>query len=193
MLQPRLKERTCRGCKERFMQIRLGQAVCTPKCAMDVARFKREKAEMQKRLDECKKTRAELEALKTIPELKNEAQKEFNRYIRARDKALAYDCICCAQQLDWTVRGGAVDAGHYRSTGSADHLRFNEDNCHAQRVVCNRWHSGRAVDYRLGLIARIGIERVEALEADHRYHKWTREELREIRDTYRRKAKEIEK
>ena len=86
-----------------------------------------------------------------------------------------------------------MDAGHYRSTGSADHLRFDEDNCHAQRSDCNRYGAGRAVDYRIGLIGRIGLERVEALEARNDTTKWTREGLREIRDTYRAKAKELEK
>jgi hypothetical protein len=86
-----------------------------------------------------------------------------------------------------------VDAGHYRSTGAADHLRFNEDNCHAQSVYENRDRAGNAVAYRIGLIARIGLERVEALEADNTPVKWTREVLREIRDTYRRRANELEK
>lgn len=86
-----------------------------------------------------------------------------------------------------------MDAGHYRSTGSADHLRFDEDNCHAQRSDCNRYGAGRAVDYRIGLIGRIGLQRVEALEANNTTHKWLRDELRTIRDTYRLKAKELEK
>ena len=38
--------------------------------------------------------------------------------------------------------GGAYDCGHYRSTGSAAHLRFDERNAHAQRKVCNRWGAG---------------------------------------------------
>jgi hypothetical protein len=49
------------------------------------------------------------------------------------------------------------------------------------------------VDYRIGLIGRIGLEAVEALEADNRVHKWERDELIAIRDLYRRKRKELEK
>ncbi len=48
------------------------------------------------------------------------------------------------------------------------------------------------VRYRLGLIQRIGLEAVEALEADNTIRKWTREELREIAATYRAKRKELE-
>jgi hypothetical protein len=47
------------------------------------------------------------------------------------------------------------------------------------------------VDYRIGLIARIGLAEVEALESDNRTHKWTHGELIEIRATYRAKCKEL--
>lgn len=49
------------------------------------------------------------------------------------------------------------------------------------------------MDYRIGLIARIGQEKVEALEADNHVHKWTHEELRSIREHYRAKARELKK
>ena len=133
--------------------------------------------------------RARKEAIKTIPDLIKEAQREFNGYIRARDQD--QPCICCGRPLGDGDVGGAFDAGHYRSTGSASHLRFNEHNCHAQRKQCNRYGAGRAVDYRIGLIGRIGLEAVEALEAQNAPHKWAREELIAIRDTYKQKLKEL--
>lgn len=49
------------------------------------------------------------------------------------------------------------------------------------------------MDYRLGLIGRIGLEAVEALEADNAVHKWTREELIAIRDLYRSKLRALKK
>ena len=49
------------------------------------------------------------------------------------------------------------------------------------------------MDYRAGLLQRIGKDAVEALEADNSVRKYTREELAEIRDNYRKKAKELEK
>ena len=133
--------------------------------------------------------KARKEALKTIPDYIKEAQHAFNAYIRARDAGKP--CICCGQPLGAGEVGGAFDCGHYRSTGSASHLRFDERNAHAQRKVCNRWGAGRAVDYRIGLVARIGLEAVEALESDNTHHKWTREGLIEVRDTYRAKLKEL--
>ncbi|MNL72197.1 Bacteriophage Lambda NinG protein [compost metagenome] len=87
--------------------------------------------------------------------------------------------------------GGAYDAGHYRSRGSASHLRFDEANCHAQRKHCNRYGAGRAVDYRIGLIARIGLPEVERLEADNSVCKWTRDELVAIKNHYKARLKAL--
>ncbi len=152
---------------------------------------KAERAEAKKARAAAKVERAETrrrkEAIRTIPDYIKEAQHAFNAYIRARDAH--QPCICCGQPLGTGDVGGAFDCGHYRSTGSASHLRFNPLNAHAQRKVCNRWGAGRAVDYRIGLVARIGLEAVEALECDNAPHKWSREELIAIRDTYKAKIK----
>ena len=86
-----------------------------------------------------------------------------------------------------------MDAGHYRSRGAASHLRYHPDNCHAQSKYENRHRAGNAVEYRVGLIARIGLAAVEALEADNRVHHWTHDELRAIRDEYRAKLKQLTK
>ncbi|EEF25886.1 Protein ninG, putative [Ricinus communis] len=79
-------------------------------------------------------TRRRKEAIKTIPDLIKEAQVAFNAFIRERDRAKP--CICCGLPLGAGEVGGAFDCGHYRSTGSASHLRFDERNAHAQRKVC---------------------------------------------------------
>jgi glutaredoxin len=140
-------------------------------------------------------TRARKQALKRIPDLIAEAQMVFNKFIRTRDAEKP--CICCGVPLGFqsegAYRGGEYDCGHYRSTGSASHLRFHEDNAHAQRKACNRWGAGRAVDYRIGLVARIGLARVEALESDNTPHKWTREELIAIKAKYVQKLKDLKK
>lgn len=176
-----LKNKVCQMCGALFTPVRPMMVVCSPACAMKKVR--------QEKVAERAKVRTRKEAIKTIPDLIKEAQREFNGYIRARDAAQT--CICCGRPLGDGPVGGAYDAGHYRSTGSASHLRFHPDNCHAQRKDCNRYGAGRAVDYRIGLIARIGAARVDALEASNQPHKWTREELIAIRDTYKKKLKEM--
>lgn len=161
----------------------MGQKVCSPRCA--AKQVKQEKAL------ERAKIRTRKEAIKTLPVLKAEAQREFNAFIRLRDRLAGYACISSGRPLDWS--GNGVDAGHYRSVGAAPHLRFNERNCHAQSKKDNQWLAGNAVDYRIGLIARIGLAAVEALEADNRVKKWTRDELIEIRDIYRAKVRALKR
>lgn len=173
----------CKVCSTPFTPARPLQAVCSPRCAMKHVRA-------QKKV-EIASTRQRRAALKTIPQLIKEAQREFNAFIRERDKDKP--CICCGQSLGAEEIGGAYDCGHYRSTGSAPHLRFDERNAHAQRKFCNRYGAGRAVDYRIGLVARLGAAIVEALESDNRVHHWTRDELIAIRDHYRAKTKELRK
>jgi len=188
---PLLRKRKCAQCGESFRPFSSLVKWCSAECGAALAFKKLDKAKAQAVKDDKKQTRANLEALKTIPQLKKEAQHAFNAFIRLRDRLSGHQCICCGRPLRWDVSGGAVDAGHYRSTGSADHLRYVEDNCHAQLSECNRFGAGRAVDYRIGLIDRIGIERVENLETNNTPIKWTRERLREIRDTYRAKARQL--
>lgn len=169
----------CTQCPRLFSPQRMGQHVCGYRCAM-------KKVNADKKAEKTT-TRARKQAAKTIPDLKKEAQHAFNAFIRERDKD--QPCICCGRPLGDGDVGGAFDCGHYRSVGSASHLRFTEDNAHAQRKSCNRWGAGRAVDYRIGLIGRIGLPAVEQLEADNTPHKWQRDELIEIRETYKAKLK----
>jgi hypothetical protein len=133
--------------------------------------------------------RARKESVKRRGDHLAAAQTEFNAYIRLRDQLAGHACISSGKPLDWS--GNNVDAGHYRSRGSAPHLRFNEDNVHAQSKQENRYASGNAVDYRVGLIARIGLARVEALEADQTPRKWSIEELQEIKSVYKAKTKAL--
>jgi hypothetical protein len=175
------RSKACAQCGGPFIVVRPLQQVCSPTCA----RRKVNADKAKQRLE----FRARKAAIKTIPELIREAQTSFNAYIRHRDKD--QPCICCGHPLGTGEVGGAFDCGHYRSVGSASHLRFDERNAHGQRKVCNRYGAGRAVDYRIGLIARRGLAVVEALETDNRVHRWTREELIQIRDTYRAKVKAL--
>ena len=154
------------------------------------AKLKAQKAKQEAKIDR-QLTKQRKEALKTRNDYIKEAQVAFNAYIRERDKNQL--CICCGKPLALDAVGGGFDCGHYRSTGSAPHLRFNEDNAHGQRKVCNRYGAGRAVDYRLGLIQRIGLRRVEALEAENTPAKFDIDELKAIKEHYKTKLKELKK
>ena len=185
MIITRPNAKPCQHCGSEFTPARPLQRVCSAICAA-----RKVKADKK---TEAATTKARKEALKRIPDYIRAAQIAFNAFVRARDAG--QPCICCGrtQEAGYGNSAHGWDCGHYRSTGSASHLRFNEDNAHRQLVVCNRHGAGRAVDYRIGLIARIGIERVEALEHSNAVHKWTKDELIEITQVYRTKLKEMQR
>lgn len=188
MLAPTLvRQIKCSHCRRKFFPERENQEVCSDVCAEKKVKKLRKAQKAAERLADKQKR----EEQKTLPKLKKEAQDQFNRYVRLRDAGKP--CICCGAPLGFGEVGGGYDAGHFRSVGTAPNLRYDERNVHAQRKYCNRRLAGRAVEYRIGLIERIGLEAVEALEADNSVRKYTREELAEIRDRYRQKANELEK
>ena len=186
-----MRQKRCKSpaCGKLFDPVRPLQAVCCPECAIAWSNQGKGKQAAEKVLRAA--TRERKAAIKTRSQLIKEAQAAFNRLIRLRDQGKP--CICCGKPLAEGSIGGGYDAGHYRSVGSAPHLRFDERNVHAQRKQCNRYGAGRAVDYRLGLIARIGLAEVEALEADQEPRKWSRDELIALAADYRAKCREIEK
>ena len=192
MSGPRRKR--CPECRVMFTPSRSSQAVCGEiECA--IAHGKSEKGQESARKAFADIGRRDIkvrkEALKSRGDHMREAQQAFNEYIRTRDQAAGHFCISSGKPLDWS--GNAVDAGHYRSVGSAPHLRFDERNCHAQSKQDNRFLSGNAVDYRIGLIARIGQEAVDALESDQSVRKYTVDEIKAIKAEYRAKTKELKK
>ena len=169
-----LKHKTCKVCKKAFEPRASTQVVCSWQCSLAYTSKEKEKRER-------KDYREKKEALKTRSEWLKEAQVVFNRYIRERDALLP--CVSCVQHRN------SYDAGHYRSVGAAPQLRFNEDNVHKQCVHCNQHKSGNAIDYRINLVKRIGIERVEKLESDNEPAKFTIEDAKEIKKLYNEKLK----
>ena len=120
------------------------------------------------------------EALKTRADYLREAQAAFNSFIRKRDEKLP--CISCGR-----FHTGSYDAGHYRSVGAMSSLRFDETNCHKQCVPCNQFKSGNILEYRLGLIKKIGQAAVDYLENDHPPLALSIEEIKAVKATYKEK------
>lgn len=187
------KPRKCQNpaCGKEFIPQRLGQCVCSPACALAIKDKHAKPARKAIADRERREVRVRKEKLKSRSDHLREAQQAFNEFIRWRDRIAGHACISSGLPLDWS--GNQTDAGHYRSTGAAPHLRFNDNNCHAQRKLDNRYLSGNAVDYRVGLIARIGLAAVEELEADNSVRKYTVEDLKAIKAHYRAKVRELKK
>jgi hypothetical protein len=174
-------KRKCPICQVTFEKQRMGQKVCSPKCSLEYIKQQADKADR-------KLTKEKKDAIKTKSDWLREAQQAFNAYIRTRDQINHYPCISCGRH-----HAGDNHAGHYRSVGAAPHLRFHEDNVHLQCAPCNTHKSGNAIEYRIRLVERIGLRRVEALECDSSVAKFTIEDAKRIKDHYKLKLKELQR
>lgn len=174
----------CAICREKFVPRSTWAKVCGPDCATVHTAAER------KRLD-AKQTRERRQALKTRGDHIADTQAAFNALVRYRDRNET--CISCHTVLAALAGqpGGGYDCGHYRSRGSAPHLRFDLRNAHGQCKKCNLYRAGNAADYRLGLIARIGLEAVEALECDQAGGGWTIPELLAMKADFRAQLKKL--
>ncbi|SAH95574.1 NinG-like phage protein [Enterobacter hormaechei] len=199
--------RKCKVCGEyfvpKFHDIRIRW--CCPEHGAILAMEEREKEKVKaaaKRIKEQKEAekagrkrrKAKRESFKTKAQWDKEAQSAFNRYIRIRDEGK--ECVSCGNPLLGKcnyLTGSAIDASHYRSRGAASHLKFNVFNVHSACTRCNRQLSGNAVEYRIRLIARIGLERVERLESDNEPRRFDIPYLQRIKSIFTRKARALEK
>jgi len=179
----------CKFCKAEFAPVRPLQKVCSPLCALEVSRQATEKKKAKEAQEERKKTREKLDAMRTKPQLVKVAQTAFNAFVRARDADKP--CISCGKPP--STESNQTDASHYRSVGSAPHMRFVEENCHASCKHCNQFLAGNHVEYRKGLIERIGLNALERVESDQTVRKYTKEGLVEIARYYNSEAKRLNK
>ena len=192
-----MRQKKCSECGEKYQPTRQLQPCCEKmECKasyairhVEATRKRRRMQEMNVQKADRKVIKLKLDAIKPRGKLIAEADRAFCAYIRFRDQLAGYLCISSGKPLDWS--GNNVDAGHYRSRGSAPHLRYDERNCHAQSKHDNRYLSGNAVDYRIGLISRIGLAEVEALEADQKPRKYSNDDLIAIKAKYVAKLKAL--
>ena len=154
------RKKKCKICKKKFDPWNSLQKVCSPECAVILARSDIKKKEDREHREAKRKLND------TIKIWKPKAQKAFNEYVRERDK---YEpCISCnTTNPTQYFRGGSWDCGHYRSVGACPELRFEEKNAYKQCKRCNSHMSSNHVEYRINLIKKFGIELVEWLEGPH--------------------------
>lgn len=170
----------CKLCKQKFVPKQFLQKHCfeNDECI---------KAEID--LRSANKWKAEKkvlkEKIKNLSDYEGEARRVFQKWIRERDKHLP--CISCnnSDTDQW-------DAGHLFKAELYSGLIFHEDNVHKQCKQCNHRLHGNEINYRIGLVKRIGIERVEWLENHKdrlRIYKYTKDELIEIKNKYQKLIK----
>jgi len=120
------------------------------------------------------------------------ADEAFSRFIRTRDSQLfsgrAFRCISCGKILPIEQ----ADCGHYVNRQHMS-LRYSELNCNAQCAHCNRFDEGNMQGYREGLIHKIGLAKVELLEASkHQTNKLSAFELEAIARHYKEETKKFQ-
>lgn len=182
------KPKKCRvaTCRASFVPSRMGQAVCSPACAMIDA--PRHEPKARKALAEIgrKELRAAKVKIKSRAQHMKEAQTAFNAWIRERDVGLP--CVSCGRH-----HNGQWHAGHYRTVGGNPELRFEPLNVWRQCAPCNNHKSGDIVNYRIELVKRIGADKVDWLEGPHEPQRHTIEQLQAIKAKYRAMTKELKK
>jgi hypothetical protein len=183
------KPKKCKQCGREFVPSKPMQKACSVPCALEMVAQANEKKAAKAQAKDRQEVKQKLDAMRTKPQLVKLAQTAFNAYIRARDAGKP--CICCGKPLG--TEPNTFDAGHYRSVGSAPHMRFVEDNVHGQNKYCNNYLGGNHVEYRKGLIERIGLARVEQIEADNTIRKYTHEGLIELARHYNAEARRLKK
>ena len=172
------------ACGISFPPQRLGQAVCSPKCGLAIKDVNQEKARKSLAQIERREIKVRKERLKSRADHLRETQTVFNEWIRLRDAALP--CVSCGR-----FHEGQWHAGHYRTVGANPELRFYPDNVHKQCAPCNNHKSGDIVNYRINLVKRIGLERVEILEGPHKPQRYTIEDLKTMKADYRALIREL--
>lgn len=176
------KKKKCKICKTEFTTWLSTQIVCSPDCAHEYAKRQREKKTSKESREHAKERSEAKERIKTRADWMKEAQSCFNKFIRARDEGKA--CISCGR-----MHQGQNHAGHFRTTAAAPELRFNELNVHLQCSPCNLHKHGNLLEYRIGLVGRLGVKAVEFLEGPHTPRKYTIDDLKAIKETYKNKLK----
>ena len=180
----KLGKRKCKVCKAEFQKTSPLHSLCSGKCAIEhMANLKVKKDASERKISRLE-TKIKLDKIKTKQEHLKEAQRWFNLFIRLRDDK--EPCISCQR-----YHTGQYHGGHYRTVGSAPHLRFNELQVHKQCAPCNNHLSGNIVNYRINLIKKIGVEAVESIEGNNDPLHLTIDDIKAIKLKYKLKCKEL--
>ncbi|RMH96414.1 recombination protein NinG [Stutzerimonas nitrititolerans] len=176
----KLRAKRCRNtaCRTEFVPARPLQTACSVACAIALTQTAKARQSREQDKQERAARRAARERIKTKGDYMRETQAAFNEWIRERDRDLP--CISCGR-----FHQGQWHAGHYRTVGGNPELRFHPLNCHRQCAPCNNHKSGDIVNYRINLVERIGADQVEWLEGPHEPQRYTIEELKAMKASFR--------
>jgi len=182
----------CKVCKQHFQPLRPLQVACSASCALELARERVAKSKELVAKAEKKVIKAKLEGMKTRSQWLKECQTLVNKYVRLRDIKRGLGCVSCGAPYREGY-GGAFDAGHLRSVGSAPHLRFLTTQISLQCAKCNRWGGGRAFEFRAEMVRRNGQGWMDRLEGMNGRADFTIDYLKRLKAIVQKKIKRLEK
>ncbi len=157
---------------------------------------KAERAKAKKARADAKVERAEArrrkEAIKPRAKWLAECQAIVNRYVRLRALARGEGCYTCGATPEQKF-GGTYDAGHFRSVGSAPHLRYWMPQIKLQCIPCNRHKGGMPMAFRQHLVRDHGEDWVTRLEAIQHVAKFDVDYLKRLKAVITKKVRRLEK
>ena len=179
----------CLCCNEKFekkyksQQGRFKFCLLKEECIAEWRKVRREYEEAENKKAWNKEKKARKEALKTRGDYLKELQTIFNRWIRLRDQG--EPCISCQKPCK------KENAGHFQAVNKKPELRFEPLNVHLQCEYCNTYLHGNLIDYRINLIKKIGLEKVEWLEGYHEPKNYTIDQIKGLKVMYKLKIKNL--
>ena len=182
-MKTNVKLKKCVVCKSKFTPYSSLIKHCSPDCAIEILKIKQEKKY-------AKAATVYRKANKNKVSIKTEAQKAFNWYVRMRD--YYSDCASCGRVWNTTDEW---DAGHYRATGNANHMRFRLDNCYKQCKYCNspKGLGGNYVEYRKRLVSRFGEGAILEIEHFQDVKPMSKHYLERVKKIFNKRAKHLTK
>lgn len=183
-----LKTKKCKVCEIKYTPFSSLIKHCSPECGYELHKLNEKKKQAKKDKEWSEYAKAWRKDNKKKSEWIKDAQTEVNTYVRLRDHGKP--CISCdGNWIDTSLNGSKWHAGHYRSRGSAGHLRFNLHNIHLQCAECNIHKSGNITEYRPRLLVKLGIDKLEALEANNDYKKIDRVYCERVIKIFKKRVK----
>ena len=183
-MKPR-KQKTCKSCKEKFLPIRDLQPTCNKyECMLEYTN-----KHLSNKVKE-KKTQARKEVIaynqQDVKARTKVAKQVMQEYVRLRD--INEPCISCRKPTakQW-------DGGHYMNAENYSEIRFNTLNINKQCSHCNDFGSSNAINYKIHLINKIGLEKVEWLEKRKAVVKYSADYLNRLIKIYRKRIRIIKK
>lgn len=206
-----LTMRKCKHCKEvelrpasKCHDILEKKGYCSAECLVEHEREKRRKAAERKIKQQAKKDRAAVKELnrKDLRWQHKQTQPIFNRMRVLQEldwfksRGLEPVCISCGKpNMDWCC-------GHLKTVGAQPNLRYDENNTFLQcNRYCNMGKSGNIEGdkntrgYKRGLVERFGTDEgqriIDYCETHTEAHKWTCDELEEMRAKFSKAIKAL--